>query len=175
MLSPHRILPLVCALLGLAVAAPGAGAATTLLRLDGIGPLKIGMSRADAVATGWLSHRSQGCELASPRPVSYRFDGPKAPRALDGSAEFVNGKLRVIAFAKGVRTATGVVVGQTTFSQMVQRYVAAHFLAASRYDSTFQGTFVTVRKRRKGSQVIGAFAEKRVITTIAVPAVPLCE
>jgi hypothetical protein len=170
------------AVLGVAVAgvaAAGAAvsaSAATLLRLDGIGPLHLGMSRADAVATGWLAHRMPGCELAGPlRPVVYRFAGPRAPARLHGDAELDRGRLRVLSFSHGVRTAVGVVVRHTTTTDMVARYRRAGFRASARYDSTFQGTFVTVRRRHGGRQVIGAFAEHSVITTLAVPGVPVCE
>src|SRR4051794_41414268 len=71
----------------LVAAAPAASAsATTLLHLDGIGPLRLGMSRTAAVATGWLSNLAAGCELASPRPITYRLARPRAPDRLCGGA-----------------------------------------------------------------------------------------
>jgi hypothetical protein len=84
----RRTSGLVVLLLCLLGPASTAGAATTLLRLDGIGPLKLGMTRAAALKTGWLADRAPGCELASPRPITYRFTGPKAPGGLRGSAQF---------------------------------------------------------------------------------------
>src|SRR3954452_5067167 len=51
---------LICATVALAVvAAPAHGA--TLVRLDGIGALKLGMSRLTALDTNWLGARSTGC------------------------------------------------------------------------------------------------------------------
>ena len=151
-----------------------AASASTLLHLDGIGPLRLGMSRADALATGWLSDRSAGCELASPRPIDYRVAGRRAPAGLRGVAEFNSGKLTDLSFTRGVRTATGVRVGLTTITRMVSRYRAVGFLASARFVDTFGGTFVAVR-RRNGRQVLAAFSQGRVITTISVPAVPVCE
>jgi hypothetical protein len=157
------------------VAAPAASAgATTVLHLDGIGPLRLGMSRTDAVATGWLANRARGCELASPRPITYRFTGRRAPSGLRGTAQFERGRLTSLSFTRGVRTAAGVRVRRTTTARMVARYRALGFLASARFDPTFQGTFVRVR-RRNGRQVLGAFAPGRRITSIAVPAVPVCE
>ena len=157
------------------VAAPVASAgATTVLHLDGIGPLRLGMSRTAAVATGWLANRAPGCELASPRPVTYRFTGRRAPAGLRGTAQFEGGRLTSLSFTRGVRTAAGVRVRRTTTARMVARYRAAGFLASARFDRTFQGTFVRVR-RRNGRQVLGAFAPGRTITSIAIPAVPACE
>lgn len=149
-------------------------AAPTLLRLDGIGPLRLGMTRQAAVATGWLAKRGTGCPLGGPPlPVTYRVDGPKAPAAVDGTAEFSGDRLRSLVFGGGVRTAAGVVVGSTTAAQMVARYRAAGLGARSQYDDTFVGTFVTIG--RKGKQVMGGFAEKGPVTLLGIPFVPLCE
>ena len=100
--------------------------------------------------------------------------GRRAPAGLRGFAEFNSGKLTDLSFTRGVRTATGVRVGQTTITRMVSRYRAVGFLASARFVDTFGGTFVAVR-RRNGRQVLAAFAQGRVITTISVPAVPVCE
>lgn len=172
----HRLVVRVALLaVTLVAAAPAASAsATTLLHLDGIGPLRLGMSRTAAVATGWLSNRAAGCELASPRPITYQLAGRRAPNGLRGVAEFDSGKLTDLSFTRGVRTATGVRVRQTTTARMVARYRAAGFLASATFVDTFSGTFVRVR-RRNGRDVLGAFAQGRVISTLAIPAVPVCE
>ena len=161
--------------LGLAALAVGPGAAaasTTVLRTAGIGPLTLGMTRAAAVSTGWLGSRAPGCELASPRPVTYRFTGPKAPSGLRGTAEFDNGGLTNLSFTAGVRTATGVHLGTTT-SRMVARYRTAGFSASARYVGTFQGTFVNVK--RSGHQLVGGFGQRGRITVLAVPVIAVCE
>ncbi|MFN8222717.1 MAG: hypothetical protein U0R50_05635 [Gaiellales bacterium] len=145
-----------------------------LLRLDGVGPLKLGMTRQAAVATGWLAHRSHGCELGGkPYPITYRLDGPRAPSTLRASAEFVDDRLRTLSFSAGARTGLGIEPGRSTAAQMVTRYRAAGFSARSRYDSTFQGTFVTVR--RNGATRIGGFAERGKLTILAIPGVSVCE
>jgi len=169
---------IVTAALVLAAAASGSVAlgssSAQLLRLDGIGPLHLGMTRRAALATGWLAGRSPGCELAgTPRPVTYRLTGPAAPTGLTGTAEFANEKLRNLAFTRGVRTATGIEVGRTTAPQMVRRYRAAGFTATARYDATFQGTFVGVV--RAGKPLIGGFAEHGTLEILAIPAVTVCE
>ena len=149
-----------------------ADAATTLLRLDGIGPLKLGMTRAAAVKTGWLADRAPGCELASPRPITYLFTGPKAPGGIHGSAQFERGRLRVVSFSGGVRTRLGVRIGTPT-ARMVSKYRNAGFSASARFLPTFAGTFVTVK--RHGNQVLGAFAKGGHLKNLAIPAVPVCE
>lgn len=166
----------VAALTGAALWAPATaagGPATTVVRLDGIGPLHLGMTRSAAVATGWLAGRNSGCPLSGRPPITYRFDGAKAPRALEGSVEFADDRLTEMSFTGGVRTSTGVTVGRTTAARMVARYRAAGFAASARVDSTFGGTFVRVR--RHGHDVVGAFADADAVTIVAIPAVSVCE
>lgn len=168
----RRTSGLVVVLVCLLAPASSAGAATTLLRLDGIGPLKLGMTRAAAVKTGWLAHRAPGCELVSPRPVTYLFTGFKAPSGLRGSAQFERGRLRVLSFSGGVRTGVGVRIGAPT-GRMVSKYRHAGFAASSMFSSVFAGTFVTVKRR--GDQVLGAFAKGGHVKNLAIPAVTVCE
>ena len=166
----------LAALVGAALWAPAtaaAGPATTVLRLDGIGPLHLGMTRTAAVATGWLAARSSGCPLGGTPPITYRFTGAKAPRAIKGSVEFANNRMTTMSFTGGVRTSTGVTVGRTTAARMVARYRAAGFTASARFDSTFQGTFVRVR--RHGHDVVGGFADAGAVTIVAIPTVSVCE
>lgn len=152
--------------------APAGG--TTQLRLNGIGPLSLGMTRKAALSTGWLAQRKPGCELGGPPlPITYRLTGASAPKRIKGTAEFTGNRLRTLAFTGGVRTATGVEPGQTSAAGMVSRYRAAGFSASSRYDDVFVGTFVTVK--RGGKQVIGGFAEGGKVTSLGIPFVPVCE
>jgi hypothetical protein len=153
-----------------------AGAATTptVLRLDGVGPLRLGMTRADAVRTGWLAGRGTGCKLGGPPyPITYRLKGRAAPKGLTGSAEFNGGKLTSLAFTKGVRTAAGVVVNRTTTAQMVSRYRARGYKAKASLSSLFGGTFVDVGKR--GKQLLGGFATAKVVEQLAIPQIATCE
>ena len=119
------------------------------------------------------SGRGSGCPLGGTPPNTYRFTGAKAPKAIKGSAEFDGGRLTTLSFTRGVRTSTGVTVGRTTTARMVARYRAAGFTASARFVSTFQGTFVRVR--RHGRDVVGGFGEGNVVTIVAIPAVPVCE
>jgi hypothetical protein len=154
------------------LATPAHGA--TLLRLDGIGPLKLGMARMAALDTGWLSNRAPGCKLGGPPyPITYKLNGDNAPAAITGSVEFNDGKLTNVVAEKGVRTATGVVPGRTTWTSMVTRYRNAGYKVSARYDDVFQVTFVHVK--RKGQAVMTGIAEKKVVNMLGVPFIPLCE
>jgi hypothetical protein len=159
----------------LVLVAPAHGA--TLIRLDGIGPLKLGMSRMTALETGWLGPRSTGCTLGGkPYPVDYALTGAMAPAGIKGSAEFQQGKIANMSFTGGVRTATGVVPGTTSWPSMVKKYRAAGFKVRARYDSTFVGTFVTVKRKKGAPVVMTGFAEKgKAIGQIGIPYIPLCE
>jgi hypothetical protein len=163
------VLPVAVAVL----ATPAQGA--TLLRLNGIGPLKLGMSTMASLDTGWLSDRQTGCKLGGPPyPVTYRLDGSAAPAAIVGSVELNRGKLTNVIADSGVRTATGVVPGKTTWASMVTRYRNAGYKVSARYDDVFQVTFVHV-KTKGGKAVMTGIAQKKIVDTIGVPFIPLCE
>jgi hypothetical protein len=147
-------------------------AATPLMRLDGVGPVKLGMTRSAAVSTGWLANKTLGCELASPRPVVFQFTGPKAPAGLKGSASFVGGKLVNVSFRRGVRTRLGIRPGVSTAGAMVRAYRRGGFWVTSVFDSTFQARFVTATR---GGRSIAAVAGRAVIDTLAVPRIEVCE
>lgn len=155
-----------------------AGSTTPLLRPDGIGPLKLGMSSAAALRTRWLARRGTGCELGGrPFPVTYQLSGPSAPDGVVGSAEFQRGRLRTLSFTRGVETTTGVSVGETTVRGMVTRYRAAGFSVRASFVDIFEGTFVMASR---GSKQVGGFARgrasaRRPISILAVPGVPVCE
>lgn len=174
-------IPAVIATLAVAALVATAGPAVALspaapptLRLDGIGPLRLGMRSDAALRTGWLARRGRGCELGGPPiPVTYRLTGPRAPGGIDGFAEFRFGRLRNLSFRGGVRTALGVVPGSTTKRRMAGLYRSAGFAVRSQFVDTFAGTFVTVARGRR--QVLGGFATRGIVRTIGIPYVPTCE
>jgi len=152
---------------------PAGASAQPTLRLDGIGPLRLGMLRPAAVATGWLTGKGKGCPLASPVPVTYRLGGRRAPGALRGSVEFVNGRLRSITVTRGARTAAGVRVGVTSPAGMARLYRRSGKRVRVQYSAMFGGTFVDVLGQ--DGQVLGAFGQKGRIVQLAIPAIAVCE
>jgi hypothetical protein len=149
-----------------------AAAATTLLRLDGIGPLKLGMSQSAALNTGWLAHRGKGCAEGGPVPVTYQFRGPRAPGGLSGAAEFTQGRLLIVSAGRGVRTPQGVTIGSSA-AQAVKRYRAAGFSALTQFSPDVAATFLTVNRGRK-TVLMGTVAKRR-ITSLSVPFVAACD
>jgi hypothetical protein len=151
---------------------PKAGPA--LLRQDGVGPLRLGMTRAAALATEWLAHRGKGCPLGGPPvPITYTIDVRSAPRRIRGVVHFVRGKLVHMAFSAGVSTAVGVIVGESTVAEMVSRYRKAGFQVTRRFEPPFQATFVTVT--HNGEAVVGGFASKNVIELLSIPRTQGCD
>jgi hypothetical protein len=58
---------------------------------------------------------------------------------------------------------------------MVTRYRNAGFKVSARYDDVFVGTFVSVKRKHGGKQIMGAFGSGKMIDMIGVPFVPVCE
>ena len=150
-----------------------AGDGTPKLRHDGIGPLQIGMTKAEAAATGWLSRPKFGCMLSKPYPVAYELVGAKAPKGITGFATIDRGRLASLMFRKGVTTTEGVTVGKTTVAEMVTTYRKAGFKVSAAYDAVFGVTFVDVAKG--AAHLLTASASDKTIDGMGVPAIPLCE
>lgn len=149
------------------------GSTAAVLNSEGVGPLRLGMSLSAALRTGWLADRGRGCPLASPVPTTYRLAGPHAPRTIRGDAEFLKGRLTNMSFTRGIRTTNGITLARSTTGQMISRFKGEGFDVLSEFDSTFDGTFVAVR--RGSHMLIGGFAPKRKLTILGIPNVPVCE
>ena len=117
------------ALAGAVLCAPAtttaAGPATTVLRLDGIGPLHLGMTRTAALGTGWLAGRSCGVPSGRHAPDHLPLHRPEGPEGDQGLGRVRERPSDHMSFTRGVRTSTGVTVGRTTTARMVARYRAA--------------------------------------------------
>ena len=144
------------------------------LRLDGVGPLDLGMNVTTALNTGWLAGRASGCDLGGNAPVTYRLAGPRAPSGLLGTIEFADGRLDDMWFTAGVHTALGTTTGRTTDAQMVSEYVSAGYDASATYDPVF-GTFVAVKSRGRLALEALSTGHARVVTILAIPSVPVCD
>lgn len=165
---------LVAAMMALVASVP-ALAEPALLRLDGVGPLKLGMTRTAALDTSWLAHRGRGCRFGAPVPITYRVDGPQAPARVRGRVEFVRGRLVRMDFFRGVRTALGVAVGRTSVAEMFRRYRGLGFSVSSVFAPRFKETFVSVRRKGTGEDVIGGYASEKVVELLSIPRVSRCD
>jgi hypothetical protein len=165
----------------LLVAAAGAARSRqALLALNGVGPLRLGMSKVAAVGTGWLAQPHSGCPLGGkPYPVTYQLSGSRAPKGIAGVATFDRGKLTDLSFTAGVRTAAGVQPGTTTVNGMKAAYGKPPFHATSNYEDTFGATFVFVFKANGSEPVISGTATgkggAKVIGQLGIPDVPTCD
>lgn len=156
-------------------------ASPTTIRLDGIGPLRLGMTRRAATATGWLRSSSETCnDRAGALPQVMRADGPRAAPAVNLSAYFrsgANGKLTHLMFSGGARTELGIRPGVSTAAQMIARYRRAGFAVRSSYSRDYGGTFVEAR--RHGKLVMtglapGRVGARRALTIVAIPSFFRC-
>ena len=78
------------------------------IQLDppGLGPLRLGMSQGEALATGLIGETGPACELAGPSEVYGRLLSP-----LDGAVNFSGGVLVQISLHGGASTAQGATPG----------------------------------------------------------------
>ncbi len=158
------------ALLGSAVMADAA--TPPRLRLTGIGPLTLGMTRPAAVATGWLANPQAGCEFYGPTARGYDFTGPQAPAGLVGNASFTNGKLVNISFRRGVQTHVGVRPGVSTRQAMVRAYRQGGFVVTDRFQPVFQTRFITARR---GGKSIQATTRAGKVFQLSIPLTEICD
>ncbi len=125
----------------------------TTVRFDGIGGLRLGMTRSKAFATGVLRTASETCfDSPAPRPVTYSSDGPKNAAGARYQAIFRggrNGKLTHLQFVSGVRTELGIRPGVSTAAQMAVTYRRAGYTVRTTFDGAYNSTFVEVRKGRR--------------------------
>lgn len=163
--------------------APAAAAAArrapsnTTLRLDGIGALRLGMTRNTAYKTGLIRTHSETClDRKKPLPISYGSDGPKAAPGSRFTAYFKggrNGRLTHILATAGVRTELGIRPGVSTVSQLTKAYRRAGFTIRTRTRRDFAGvTFVDVLSRRSvvmTALVNGSARSKTPLAGIAIP------
>jgi hypothetical protein len=163
-------------------AARGRGSFLTTIRFDGIGPLRIGMTRDEVRATGWFRSTSTSYTcFTNPLPLP-TFASPDGPRAAPGATLTAyfrggDGTLTHIMFANGARTALGIRPGLSTGLQMVAAYRRAGFTVRTSFHSEYNGTFVDVVRR--GRVVMTGLAPRRLgdripLMTVAIPTYFTC-
>lgn len=135
-----------------AAAAARRAPSNTTLRFDGIGAIRLGMTRNAAYKTGLIRSHADTClDGKKPLPVSYGSDGPKAAPGSRFTSYFRggrNGRLMHIFVTAGVRTELGIRPGVSTASEMMRVYRRAGYTVRARTRPDFAGvTFVDVLRR----------------------------
>lgn len=114
------------------------------LQDNSLGPLVVGMSEADAVATGWLgAPSSDTCEAAldldlPPNSADYRIDGPSAPSGTEGLVEVRGGVIQIITVSAGA-----LVAGMPILQDNLYSAPAEGMLVLAGYDVVVEDLFET--------------------------------
>ncbi|MDO8189474.1 hypothetical protein Q5424_26270 [Conexibacter sp. JD483] len=154
----------------------------TLLRLDGIDKLRLGMTRNAGYATGQLRTTAETClDGKRPLPITYGSDGPKAAPAARYTAYFRggrNGRLTHVTAFGGVVTELGIRPGVSTGQQLVARYKRAGYTVRSEWVANLNATVIHVLRGRR--QVLDGLVSARLgrrrtpLTAVAIPRYFLC-
>lgn len=156
-------------------------ASGTTIRFDGIGPLRLGMTRSKAYATGTIRTAAETCfDSPAPRPVNYSSDGPRNAAGARFQAIFRggrNGRLTHLLFVSGVRTELGIRPGVSTAAQMAAAYRRAGYTVSTTFDSSYNSTFVAVRRGRRAlmtGMATGRLRAHKPLHSIGIPGNFVC-
>ncbi len=160
-----------------AAAAARRAPSNTTLRFDGIGAIRLGMTRNAAYKTGLIRSHSDTClDGKKPLPVSYGSDGSRAAPGSRFTSYFKggrNGRLTHILAIAGVRTELGIRPGVSTASEMIKVYRRARYTVRTRTRPDFAGvTFVDVLTRGRVVMTAvtnGTARSKAPLVGIAIP------
>lgn len=152
-----------------------AGATTTTavvptLGLDGIGALRLGMSRAAAEETKMLGPVGPGCELSG-------TTGADLLPPLEGSVDFgPDGKLESINLRAGATTAEGV-APTATLDQVRQTYDGRNGFILTRDDGTAEvfGIFLVEVSKGEASYTFDFDVGSSKASSVSVPAPAFCD
>ncbi len=159
-----------------AIVAARRAASPSTLRLDGIGSLRLGMTRSAAYATGVLRSSSQICLDRKSPPVAYVSDGPRATPGVKVTAYFPSGRnsrLTHLIASSGATTELGIRPGVSTAAQMIARYRRAGYAVKTQWIDDLGLTLVNVSRR--GRPVIAGMVNTRLsarrapLMAVAVP------
>lgn len=148
---------------------------TAPLRLSArkLGPIHVGMTQAEATATGLIGAFTSGCEIQSPPPQ----DAPLLP-PLVGTVEVTDGHVSSIGVRAGAPTDPGGVSGNTTLDQAKAAFEAAGLTV--KVDTSTAGTFNSwfVDVTQAGQPVFGFAADAAAPHTVGIiftPSLLVCE
>lgn len=134
-----------------------------------LGPLQVGMSEADAAATGAIGAIGPGCELSGTRAA------PLASGNLRGSAEFADGALGVITVTGGASTEEGAAVGDP-LAVVEATYASGATVDVDRsVEEMFGIWLLTVITDDGGLYQMVVDPATESVSSMAVPGVAFCE
>ena len=143
------------------------------IQLDpqGLGPLRLGMSQGDALATGLIGETGPGCEFAGPNEVFGILLPP-----LDGGVNFSDGLLNQVSLHGGASTAQGATPG-TPLAAASDALSLAGF--SVRIDPSFEENFQIWlgSVETNGEQVFSLVIdpESELVDSIDVPGTRFCD
>ncbi len=153
------------------VATTGAPQASTVIGEQGIGRLRLGMSVAQAKATGEIGATGPGCELAGPGELAADLRVGSAV----GSVTFRDGVLHSFTVRSGAKTTTGVGPGATV-AQIQQAYANGYAVKVD-HETEDQFGITLVSVLRDGTQRFGfdVATDTGKARSVSVPEVSFCE
>lgn len=153
-----------------AVTTTTAAKATPVITEQGIGKLKLGMTTAQAKATGQIGTVEPGCEVAGPG----EFGADLHAEGATGNVTFRDDKVVNIVVRSGARTAAGIGTG-STLAQIRKAYIADEVKVDDSYQEQFRFTLVSVI--RDGTTIFDfdMDSESGKVGNVWVPNVRLCE
>ena len=136
---------------------------------QGICKLRLGMTVAQASATGQIGPTEPGCEPAGELSAELQFGG------VTGSVTFRDGVIQRYAVRSGAKTATGVGPGSTV-AQIQQAYANGYEVEVD-HGTEEQFGITLVRVRRAGAARFGfdVPTDTGKAKTVSVPEVGFCE
>jgi hypothetical protein len=144
-----------------------------MLTPNGLGPLQLGMSEADAAGTGFVGEIGLGCELSGSRFAPLTV--PAAAGAIDGAAEFAGGALEIISVTGGTTTEEGTAIGDS-LATVEATYATGATVDVDRSVEDMFGIWVVTVIRDDGGVyqfIVNPTTES--VVTMAVPGVSFCE
>ncbi|MEY2474868.1 MAG: hypothetical protein QOG87_183 [Actinomycetota bacterium] len=137
----------------------------------GVGKLRLGMSLADAKASGEIGPTGPGCEVAGPSELG----APLQLGEVVGNVTFRDGVLYSVSVRSGAKTAAGVGPG-STIPQIQQAYGSGYEVKVDHAtEAQFGITLVSVL--RDGTQLFDfdVATDTGKATSVIVPRITFCE
>lgn len=144
-----------------------------VMTFSALGPLRLGMTVHDALATRWLAP-PLGCWVpCDGRDPHYGLDGAAAPASLTGEAYFQNDRLVIVEVRAGARTAEGIRPGVSTSSDVFRVYGSAYTLKW--YYQIGYGWEIDISPKAGGRNILEVMLNQTtwVVTALDLPHTPI--